>query len=301
MYKVGVFNGETDILKDPIKGRPFSFNLDQIEITENYEDCDYILGYLDLDNCNSDYKRIRKSSEFKRFKNKFVFYAMHDNPKFAYLDREPIKFICQPIYYPRVNKEFNIISVPLQMRHFEMELIRDQEFIDNCRHQKKIYDFIFIGNINPKVTPRSWLQTINLDNYYLKETKPIWHVQSVEERVEMVKDFCMELSKAKFCFAPRGVGSTSFRLYQSLMVGTVPIISGMMDYPFRELVCWKDFSISTGLGPYFPYESLVENEDRYSQMRLNGIQFWEKYVRLNNSDQILFDHYLSNNKSSDIK
>ena len=42
MLKVAVVNGDQSILRDPIKGRPFSHNLDRIEYVEDVVEADWI-------------------------------------------------------------------------------------------------------------------------------------------------------------------------------------------------------------------------------------------------------------------
>ena len=59
------------------------------------------------------------------------------------------------------------------------------------------------------------------------------------DKVERIKDFLNEVSLSKFTFCPRGNGSSSFRLFESLEAGSVPIITGMIDYPFRDKVDYK--------------------------------------------------------------
>ena len=142
MIKVAVMNGNIDTLKDPILGRPFSSNLDRVEYTEDFTQADWILGNLDYLECNRDYGSIAQSRAFQLMPEKFVFWSMHDSPKFAYNESRSLKFLCQPMAPPEANKIKNIVSVPLQMRHYERELISDIDFIQECRNTEKEYDFV---------------------------------------------------------------------------------------------------------------------------------------------------------------
>jgi len=286
---VGVLNGTEETLKDPILGRPFSFNLDRIEYTESYSKADYILGYLDYLECERDFYRIKMSDTFKKYQEKFVFWSMHDTPLFAYQENKSLKFICQPLSNPKVNNANNVIPVPLQMRHYELEMIKDLDFIEQCRRQEKINDYVYVGQI--VYANRYWLRNINLPNYDFKETTPIWGIKETSKRIQLNKDFCKRISKSKFCFAPRGIGSSSFRLYQSMMVGTVPIVSGMLDYPFKEEVQWSDFCIVNKLDNHYPFNTIPVGLE-YDAMRSKAIKFWDEYVRIENCDRKLFEKYL---------
>jgi hypothetical protein len=283
---VAVFNGNENTLKHPILGRPFSHNLDKIMYTPDFSDADYILGNLDYLECNRDYHIISQTEIFRKYQDKFVFWSMHDNPTFAYLDTKTIKFLCQPIMDPKTNKRYNVIPVPLQMRHYELEMTKDKNFINKIRNTKKENNFVYVGQII--YANRQWLRNLKLPKYDFEETKPIWDIKNTESRVELNKQFCQRISKSKYCFAPRGVGSSSFRLYQSMMAGTVPIESGMKDYPFKEFVDWNSFTIKNEKKMI----NLLTNEEKYVILRKNAINFWDKYVDIPSCDRIIFESYL---------
>lgn len=290
--KVSVVNGDRDILEDPIKGRPFSFNLDRIEYCKDHSKSDYIFGYLHYLDCNKDYNKIIKTEVFKKYADKFVFWSMHDSPRFAYKENKSTKFICQPLHTKKINNKYNVIPVPLQMRHYELEMIKDLDFIKKCRNQEKEYDFIFVGQV--RYAGRNWLRNFNADSYYFEETRPIWGKKDLQERVEMNKEFCLKLSKARYGFAPRGAGSSSFRLFQCLMSGTVPIVSGMKHYPFSDFIDWSDIVLEGRDISKEGQDMIIGSdfEDRYQELRANGIEFWDKYVRIPKCDRVIFERYL---------
>ena len=126
---------------------------------------------------------------------------------------------------------------------------------------------------NQHIPARRFLCSLKLPKFHRRSTKTIWHL-SMLEKVEAVKRFLLEVAKAKFCFAPRGVGTSSYRLYQSMMVGTVPIVSGMQDYPFRDEVDWRSFCVIDDKHDA-DYVSLLKG---YEVMREAAIRFWDEYV-----------------------
>lgn len=244
--------------------------------------------YLDLDylDCNKDFAEISETKSFQDNAHKCFCYSMHDNPTFAYKpwSNDVTKFIAQPL----VQNGANIIPVPLQMRHFERELIKDTKFIEQCRNRKKEYDYIFVGQV--KYANRDWLYPENIkprlltgSSYVFRETEPIWNIKTVEDRVNLVKDFCWELAGARFAFCPRGIGSSSFRLFQSLMVGTVPILTGMIEYPMKEVVNWDRIALYIP-----PTRPLTDYEGR----REDGIKAWDNYFHMTKTDEYLFEKYL---------
>jgi len=282
--KVAVFNNSNDILYDKMMGRPFSFNIDKIEILSSLEDADYILGYIGINECNKLFTEICQTKEYEKYSHKFVFMAIHDNPKFAYKDKKSIKFIAQPLHNHLVNSEHNVIVHPIQMRKFEYEIIKDTEFIEELRQAPKEYDFTFIGNMT--LPNRGFLRNINYPMSNIRHGKKIWKLQKIEDRVPVLKDFYRELARSRFSFCPRGVGSSSFRLYQSLMVGSIPIVFGMNDYPFEKEVDWDSFSIRN-ISKTTDFEQYIKNVD-YDSMRRNGMDFWDRFVDMRKCDERLF-------------
>lgn len=289
--KVSVINGNEGTLRDPILGRPFSHNLHRIDYTEDHNEADAILLHLDYLECDRDFSRLSNTNLYKKYGDKCFCLAMHDNPNFAYKDSACTKFICQPLMGPAENSARKIIPIPLTMRHFEHEMIKDTFFIKECRASKKVNNFCFAGQTG--YANRDKIFNYNLPKFDKERTKPIWHIKNKEERIKLNKNFCKRLSLSKFSFAPRGAGSSSFRLYQSMMSGTVPVISGMEDFPFKEDVDWNSFSI---LKTADPLELLEKTESEYNKLRSNAISFWDQYVNIENCDKILFQKYIHNRK-----
>ena len=286
--KVSVINGGEEVFNSPISSRPFGANKDKFTYEANPYKADLIYLNLHYLNCNEEFQHIRTLREYNDNADRCVSWSMHDRPEYAYLDKRSTKFICQPLHGPEINKEHKVIPAPLQMRHFEYELIKDKEFIESCRSQEKEYDFIFVGQTGYAGRDVFRPNNLKLDNYFFKETSPIYHVHNVQERVGILRDFCQQLAKAKYCFCPRGVGSSSFRLYQSLMVGTIPIVYGMQDFPFSEEVFWPNVAMID-----CPLENLKDLQ--YSeQMRKEGIKVWENLFRIPQTDSLLFDKLVNN-------
>ena len=137
---------------------------------------------------------------------------------------------------------------------------------------------------------------LELDSYFFKDISndTIWHLNE-NDKVERIKDFLNEVSLSKFTFCPRGNGSSSFRLFESLEAGSVPIIIGMLDYPFIDEVDWDSFSIrgeSIEDLPVLIDKSKNLTDSEYEVMRQNGIDFWEQYCRLDNYHDWVIKEFL---------
>jgi len=166
------------------------------------------------------------------------------------------------------------MTVPLVMTdHLKVHL--DEDFIQQCRDQEKIYDYYFVGQFYGK---RDVLRNFNKGNSIIKQTSSIYGFND-EDKLNAIKAFLMELGKAKFGFAPRGVGSNSFRLYECLMVGTIPIATDVIEYPFTDDVNWDDIAVRGSLDNLDNLINKCDNID-YDSCRDNGIKFWQNYCKM---------------------
>jgi hypothetical protein len=253
--------------------RPFYPSSYNIELVENPEEADYIL----LSPHPKEY--INQIKNYSKYKNKMVVWVNNDNPDFLDdLDGVKYKFIAQPS-----GKKIKHITVPLVMTdHILWHL--DEDFKNKCRSQKKIYDYCFMGQVYGK---RKVLSTLKLDNYLFRQTGSIYFMND-KQKHESIKSFLLELSKCKFAFTPRGSGSNSFRLYESLMVGTVPISTDVIEYPFEEEANWDNFSIRGNMDSINQLISKSEKID-YVSFRNKGIEFWENYVKMD----VLYDKIIN--------
>lgn len=209
---------------------------------------------------------------YRRFSRKFVWATNADNSR-PYYKAAGVKFLAQPC---RVTPD--VIPMPLVMSGIEYEVCKNQSFIEKCRARKRTVDFLFIGNLGTKLGEmhRKFLTQLELPNSLMKFTDPIWHLEDAA-KIDTVREFLWNISQARYVIAPRGSGSSSFRLYQSLCVGSVPIISGMVAYPFADEVEWSNFAIiDDDHSRVFEPGSILAMP--WEQMRRAAMQFWDEYV-----------------------
>ena len=218
-------------------------------------------------------------------------YNYLDKPISAYKNKDLI-LIPHPLYEKDVNEEYNVVIVPLVM-HEQDKIIFDKTFLSECRKNRKKYEYSYIGDI---YNGRLELKDLELDSYFFKDisNNTIWHLNE-NDKVARIKGFLNEVSLSKFTFCPRGNGSSSFRLFESLEAGSVPIITGMIDYPFRDKVDWNTFSImgkSIDDLPLLIEKAKGLTNKEYEVMRQNGIDFWEQYCRLDNYHDWVIKEFL---------
>ena len=214
------------------------------------------------------------------------FLYMNDDYAVQAYKTQEISFVAQPIGDEQMNRNSNVIPVPLMMTD-EWEIIRDDlNIVDRLRKIPKTHDFCFIGQTH--YVGREVFKEIEKDgtlagySYLFRENnKGIYDLSPRQKRQELIK-FLEEIAACNFVFCPRGIGSSSFRLYQSLMVGSVPIITGMNDYPFKNKIDWDEISFRGDLDSLRELISYAKDTPDYRDMREKGMWFWDIYCRHDN-------------------
>ena len=231
--------------------------------------------------------------DYIEFDGKRYMYLEDDNPIAAYQTPE-ISFVAQPLGDAEFNKAHNVVVVPLIMNGFWDIFLEHPNLISELRQIEKIYDYAFIGQyhyMNRDVFLH--LEERGLISNYYCEKNPVntFGMTKEEKKPEIIK-YWKEIAAAKFVFAPRGMGSSSYRLYEAMMVGSVPIITGMLDYPFDNEVGWDFMSIRGG-----PLFSLIQKSKKLSSQQWDwcskqAMGFWDEYCRHDKLYEKL-DAYLS--------
>ena len=87
------------------------------------------------------------------------------------------------------------------MRHYELEMTKDKDFITRVRNAKKENNFVYVGQI--VYANRQWLRSLNLPKYDFEETKPIWGIKDTNSRVELNKQFLSKDFKGQILFCSK--------------------------------------------------------------------------------------------------
>ena len=115
------------------------------------------------------------------------------------------------------------------------------------------------------------------------------------KKIKTMKKYLDDLSQCNFVLCPRGTGTSSFRLYETLMMGSIPIITGMKDYPFDDECDWDSFSLRTDSIKDLQY--LIDKAQELSnkdveEMKQNGIKFYEEKCRPDVFNDWVIETYL---------
>ena len=206
-----------------------------------------------------------ENSVYKKYKNKCYLY--HDND----IDLTLLPTISPSVectkFIPFFHESFSYIAQ-----------IETNIYIKNSvTTTEKEYLFSFIGASRTSLV-REKIFNLSCDDCYLLDTsdKNSWEIFG-EDREEYFKKYADICYKSKFILCPRGIGPNSYRLYETLKMGIVPVIISDEWIP-QNGPNWQDFSICVKEKDIDSIpEILKENEARYLEMGQLARRAWEDY------------------------
>lgn len=131
-------------------------------------------------------------------------------------------------------------NIPKTSQVISLPLIYD--FNDKIIQQPKDKKYLasYIGRPTHKIRIELERKLKSESNFYIK------NLESMNSNISLENQniFNETMSKSYFSLCPRGYGPTSFRLYESIVAGVVPVyISDNHFLPFADCVNWEDFSL----------------------------------------------------------
>ena len=105
---------------------------------------------------------------------------------------------------------------------------------------EKKYIASYIGRPTHKIRTKLEDRITSNEKFYIKNITSM-NSSISKENLELFEKLIKE---SYFSICPRGYGPTSFRLYESIQMGTVPIyISDKFFLPYIEFLDWSEFAI----------------------------------------------------------
>ena len=221
-----------------------------------------------------------------------------DNPNpngyFVVVQHDDGPMLCLPQNTKIYGACFGDIPLPLIYEDIEYKL-------ENIAKEKsrpfksKCFLCSFVGSITNNI--RKNIVDIYKNNPRFKfSIRNGWTNQVQKDHQEIFIDFTVN---SKFVLAPRGYGRSSFRFFEILKLGAIPIYiwDDKEWLPYKDVINYDDFSISIHISEiYFLEEILTSiNEKRYNYMlkeyeknkHMFEMEYICKYVLYNKEDSIL--------------
>lgn len=161
----------------------------------------------------------------------------------------PIPLICSPIPKELIpNKEKTIFASFVGSRNTHP--IR----MDMCNHLS--------GKEGYEISAGNWSSEVPMDNF---------------------EKFLDITCSSKFGLAPRGYGKSSFRLYEILQLGTVPVyISDVHYLPWTDELDWNDFCVPVNEDEIEDIDTILKSisDVEYNKLLENGKKVYQEYFTL---------------------
>ena len=129
-------------------------------------------------------------------------------------------------------------KLPISSRSVPLPLIYEFNFSNNFL--EKEYLASYLGRPTHKIRTIIEKKLKNEKNFYIE------NLDSMNSKIETINLEKYEnlIKSSHFFLCPRGYGPASFRLYESIELGTIPVyISDEFVLPFEDEINWKKFSV----------------------------------------------------------
>lgn len=164
----------------------------------------------------------------------------------------------------------NIIPVPLICSPISKDLIPNKEKTIFCS---------FVGSRNTHPIRMDMCKYLyNKDGYEISAGN--W---STTVPIDNFKKFLDITCSSKFALAPRGYGRQSFRMYEILQLGTVPVYVSDVHYlPWSDELDWNDFCVPVNEDEIEEIDDILKSIDEveYNKLLENGKKVYEEYFTL---------------------
>jgi glycosyltransferase involved in cell wall biosynthesis len=152
-------------------------------------------------------------------------------------------------------------------------LICDKHPIKNISNKK--YKVTFCGRKTHGIREKIFLTLKNENDYFLHET-----ISNKFTDID-TQIFRYLINNSIFTLCPRGYGPTSFRLYESIQMKSIPIyISDKFWLPYENEIKWSKFALCINENQINNIPQIVDNiikEKKYEEMIKEGQRIYEKY------------------------
>ena len=105
-------------------------------------------------------------------------------------------------------------------------------------YQKEIF-CSFVGSMTHPIRHESLAPLANTHGYFVNGFH--WNAEVPKNQVDLFRNVT---ERSRFCLCPRGYGATSYRLYESMQLGAIPVyISDKHLLPWCDELNWKEFCV----------------------------------------------------------
>ena len=136
----------------------------------------------------------------------------------------------------------------------------------------------FVGSITHPMRIELYNTCKNETNYYFSGQQ--WNPSIPDFKLQ---EFISITKRSKFALCPRGYGNTSFRLYESMQIGAVPVyISDDFFLPWSDELDWNEFCVIVDFKNLNSLNSILSSysEEKIKQMAKKAKEVYSNYFTL---------------------
>ena len=157
----------------------------------------------------------------------------------------------------------------------------DLNLIQKIREVKVRYLFSFMGNCNTHGIRKDMMQLADHEEGMIKDVgdraQVAWSQWDMDAMKRFSREYCKLIQESKFVLCPRGNGTTSIRLFETMKLGKVPVIISDNWVPPSE-PDWDLFSIRIKENDIMGIPDILEKlEHRASEMGETAELEWNKW------------------------
>ncbi len=190
-------------------------------------------------------------------------------------------FVCQHIWAEKlIFSDSDLVFTPHSMIGDRFISIPHQavNFDTSLRNNKRTYQFSFTGNLGAHQS-RKRLSELFPEN--VTDSGVGWGLD-IHTPYEAKRRYINLLAESFFSLCPRGTGISSVRLFESLAMGSIPvIIADNYSAPLENFIDWSQFSIRVEESSVDKIPEILseisKDAERLETMRTSAIETYEAY------------------------
>lgn len=222
--------------------------------------------------------QILKHPIYKLYKGKCYLY--HDNDRHLTFIPTISPSICRSTFNKKINYPYHYLE--------QFSTNTYIEYIPNKIYEKKyLFSFMGASRTYPKV--REKIIELFQGSENIHDTKDINSWELNDDRDAYFKNFAQISFQSKFILCPRGIGPSSYRLYESMKMGIAPVIISD-EWIETNGIDWKSCSIriqEKDVGEI--YNILKSRENEYLELGVNARKNYEKFMSFENQFHFISD------------
>jgi hypothetical protein len=160
---------------------------------------------------------------------------------------------------------------------------------DTILARKKDIFCSFVGSRTHSVRERMISQFDNDIDFYIRSN--VWSF-NIESRAK--QQFFDITSRSKFTLCPRGYGAQSFRFYEALQLGSIPIYihDDNIFRPYSDIIDWDTFSITIHVNDIANLKNILKliPEPQIDTMVMIGREVYNKFFKMENLPHQILTH-----------